>query len=548
MYRFANLIWILLPLLFSCNQPVNSNQQDKVNTYQEQPNVNKEITALDYVAHHEIYNPEAPIPPQCYTKTNSVNNPCYVCHQTYQDDKRTNMMRDGFQQGSYAFSDAGVNNSWKNLFVDRRQFIAKTPDTFIKSYIAQDNYQELIQWMKSDQWSGEVLSIENLSSGKNAFDQHGLAKDGSRWVAYNYKPLPSTFWPTNGSTDDSMIRLSRNFSEINGEFSKDVYYANLALVELTISDKEQTSVIPLNEKIIGEDINNDGKLTENVTNITHRKNYLGDAKNIAVHYMLYPEGTAFLHTVRYVDVNDKGEIGPSKRMKEVRYMKKEKLNTQTALRSKYYQEFKEKHFENLPKAIDKKDRGISNNFGWLLTGFIEDENGKLRKQHHEEQFSCVGCHKSIGSTIDQTFSFPRKVAGAKGWQYIDLKAIKDTPTLGESQGEFLTYLERVGGGDEFRQNDEMIERWFNSDGSVNKAKVSKLNNIYELITPSPERAYQLNKAYLAVVKEQSYLFGRDAVIKPATNVLKNIDTDIPPLKPEARYDWDIRLDWDSSKE
>ena len=31
---------------------------------------------------------------------------------------------------------------------------------------------------------------------------------------------------------------------------------------------------------------------------------------------------------------------------------------------------------------------------------------------------------------------------------------------GEIDGEFLTYLERVGGGDEFRQNEEMIERWF----------------------------------------------------------------------------------------
>lgn len=87
--------------------------------------------------------------------------------------------------------------------------------------------------------------------------------------------------------------------------------------------------------------------------------------------------------------------------------------------------------------IDKGRNGLSNHRGWTILGFIEDEHGELRKQSREEQFFCVGCHKSIGSTIDQTFSFPRKVAGADGWGYIDLTDITDVPNIGEEDGEYL---------------------------------------------------------------------------------------------------------------
>ena len=259
--------------------------------------------------------------------------------------------------------------------------------------------------------------------------------------------------------------------------------------------------------------------------------------------MLYPKGTEFLHTVRYLGFDDEGNIVPSKRMKELRYMVKKAFGSKAEIASRYYSEFKEKHFENLPGAVDKKDNGVSNNFGWLLLGFIEDEQGRLRKQHREEQFFCVGCHKSIGTTIDQTFGFPRKVPGASGWGYIDLKAIKDVPNLNEEKGEYFSYFERVGGGDEFRQNQEMLSRWFLENGEVNEQAVLATNSIYELIVPSMQRAHALNKAYRETVKEQSFLYGRDTVLSPAVNVLKTVDTDIAPLKPEHRFEWDIRLAW-----
>ena len=84
----------------------------------------KAVPALNWVEAKQTYNREAPIPSQCYTKTDQHYNPCYVCHQTYKNDPdRPNAVKDGFLQGVYAFSDEGVTNSWTNLFVDRRAYI-----------------------------------------------------------------------------------------------------------------------------------------------------------------------------------------------------------------------------------------------------------------------------------------------------------------------------------------------------------------------------------------------------------------------------------------
>ncbi|WP_341939516.1 hypothetical protein [Marinimicrobium sp. C2-29] len=504
-------------------------------------------TARDYLHAGEAYNREAPIPSQCYTKTDGKKNPCYTCHQTYGDD-RPNQMNDGFLQGSYAFSEFGVRNHWQNLFKDRRDYIASVTDEEILDYVNQDNYTDLVRWMRSEQWQGVPAIIENLHLAEDAFDEYGLAKDGSRWVAFNYKPLPSTFWPTNGSTDDVMIRLPDAFSEIDGVFSRDVYYANLGLLEMAVTEAQSIATAPLNEAAIDTDLNGDGVLSVSTNRIQARAFYLGDASHVPVTRMLYPEGTAFLHTVRYLGVDESGRIYNAPRMKEVRYMVKERFRPDTSLASSYYKEAKEKHFGNLPGVSDHGDRGMNNKFGWLLWGFIEDAQGDLRKQNHEEQFFCMGCHKSVGTTIDHTFAFPRKMAGAEGWGYIDLATQPDAPSRGEFDGEFLQYLERVGGGDEFRQNREMLERWFNADGSVKREKVQNLDSIYELITPSPERALALNKAYRAIVEEQSYIFGRDTVIQPATNVFQTIDQAVPPLRPEHRHDWDIRLDWPEATE
>ena len=504
-----------------------------------------DIPALAYIEHSEVYNAESVIPPQCYTKTDGSNNPCYACHQSYKyDEMRPNTMNDGGLQGEYEFSELGTKNHWKNLFVDRSELIKGVSDDSIKQWIKQDNYSAFIErFSKDPNWKGEITPIKNLAEPSQAFDELGMAKDGSHWVAFNYKPFPSTFWPTNDSTGDAMIRLPQAFRQKDQLFSQDVYFANLGLLEMVFKETNEISIPPVSELIIGEDIDGDGKLSAETNLIKRRTHYVGDAGTEKLTHLLYPEYTEFLHTVRYIGVNDDGSIYNAQRMKEVRYMKKHSFKSKAELASEYYLESKEKNFENLPQVHLLGDKGVNSNMGWTLNAYIEDVNGELRQQHGQELAFCSGCHKTIGATFDQTFSFPRKVEGAAGWGYINLKNQQDVPNKGEQLGEFLTYFQRVGGGDEFRQNTEMLDRWFKENGDVDQNKVAKAGSVYDLITPSSRRALDLNKAYLTIVKEQSYIFGRDATITAAKNVLQRVDENQAPLAKEHRYQWDMRLDW-----
>lgn len=532
----------LLPILAltACSDPIISLARAQSLNNASTPS---SFSAKAYIEHNEVYNAEAVIPPQCYTKTDGVHNPCYACHQTYADDsQRPNQMRDGHLQGNYEFSDLGVKNHWRNLFIDRTELINNIPNQTIMDWINGDNYSPFIERMAKDEsWQGEFTPLQDLPYPALAFDDLGFAKDNSGWVAFNYKPFPSTFWPTNGSTGDVMIRLAESFRTKDSVYSRDVYLANLSLVEMAIKGLTRISSPLIDENKVGVDLNEDGQLTE-ITELVKRAQYVGDATQSVVH-QLYPEGTEFLHTVRYVGVNEHGEIFNAPRMKEVRYMKKHAFKSKQHLASSYYREAKEKAFENLPQTLYLGNQGINNTFGWIINGYIEDEQGQLRPQHEQELAFCNGCHKTIGATYDQTFSFARKVTGADGWGYINLKSMRDVPNLGESKGEFLTYMERVGGGDEFRQNQEMLARWFNKNGEVDSAKVQAAKSLYELITPSPLRAMALNKAYFTIVKEQSYVFGRDATLVKASNVQSEVDESQAPLKPEHRYVWDLQLDW-----
>lgn len=498
----------------------------------------------------QVYTREAVIPPQCYTKTEGTFNPCYTCHQSYEDKTRPNFMRDGVLQGVYAFSEQGETNHWLNLFVDRTAEVAAQSDQAILDYIREDNYTPLMNKLGQDpSWEGAVPYIENLHLGAAAFDDQGFALDGSHWVAFNYKPLPSTFWPTNGSTDDVMIRLPEAFrrgacADSNDRYSRDAYLANLSILEMNIKDLDSIDTPNINEAAICADLNGDG--VESVINTIKRGNtYAGQASGVELKRMRYPEGTQFLHTVRYVDVDGADNVSVSPRMKEVRYMKKYRMNSLQELRNLYGNEYQEKLDGNLPRYPDHGDLGFDNKFGWQIIGFIEDAGGELRRQHWQEQQFCMGCHTTIGTSIDMTFAFPRKVTGADGWGYIDLRGMRDVPAYNETEGEIFQYLKRVGGGSEFRENDEMQARWFNSDGSVKETEVRNAD-VYTLIAPSRERALALNKAYRVIVEEQSFIYGRDATITPAENVYRQVKPEeVTPLPIEHHVQgYDIRLDWD----
>ena len=504
-------------------------------------------SSLELAAQGRIYNREAPVPPQCYTRIDGRHNPCYVCHQYNTDDTRPNFMQDGGLQAEYAFSDAGTTNHYRNLFQDRSERVAAISDQEILDWINQENYTALPARLEARSWKGWTPDLAGLHLGAAAFDGDGHALDGSGWVAFNYKPMPSTFWPTNGSTDDVFIRLPDEFRQArDGTPSRDVYTANLALLELAFQDLDRVTLPPVDEASVGADVDGDGAIGR-AGEAARRKTYFGAASDRPLVRMIYPEGTEFLHSVRYVGVEDDGITIPP-RMKELRYMVKTRELDIPRIKSRYGNERQEKTDERLPRYVDLGDTGMDTGMGWTLLAFIEDAGGRLRPQTNEEQFFCRGCHATVGANIDQTWAFPRKLRGAKGWGYVDYRAIDDAPNVGADGrlGEYATYFIRAGGGDEFRSNAEMIERWFKDDGSVDLEAVESMS-VYDLIAPSPGRALELNKAYKTIVDEQTFVFGRDATVTPPENVHADIeDPEAHTLPPEFRFDHDIRLDWEAA--
>lgn len=494
----------------------------------------------------QLTNPEAIVPPQCYTRTEGRHNPCYVCHQgALTGEPHENRMNDGDLQGDYAFSDFALKNRWSNLFVDRTAAVGSTSDEEIRSYVAQDNWTPLLERMAADRaFQGWRPDLRDLARAAAAFDAEGFAKDGSGWVAFNYMPMPSTFWPTNGSTDDVMIRLPPEFRSLiaGGPTVRDVYAANLALLEASIKNMSEIGALPLDEQRVGLDLDGDGVLRV-TRRVRRRAHYVGAASHVDVRPFLFPRGTEFLHTVRYVGTNSDGGIVVPPRIKEVRYMTKHTFIPDFALAGLYDDENQEKEEGNPPYYADFRDKGVDNGFGWLLQGYIEAADGSLRPNDYEETLFCMGCHSTIGTTIDHTFAFGRKIDGAGGWGYINLHGMPDAPSRGEADGEILTYLRRVGGGSEFRNNPEMQARWFRPDGTLDEAKVRRAKDVYELIAPSAERALLLNKAYRLIVREQSYRMGRDATMQPPAHVFESIDREVPPLAEQHRYTWDLRLAW-----
>lgn len=470
-------------------------------------------------------NPEASIPPQCYTRTGARSNPCYACHTASQDP---NGMNDWHLQEEYAFSDEGRVNHWTNLFVDRRPALAAIADEEVLRYVREDNYGPLREALQGrTDFAGYAPDLD-LAAG---FGPDGLARDGSMWRTYAYKPFVGAFWPTNGSAGDAFIRLPESFrTGPEGHVSEDIYKLNLAVLEAAVAAPAKLPAgfawptEPLDERVVGVDLDRDGRLgTASVLRglPTH---YFGGAARQPVRRGVYPEGTEFLHSVRYLDPDVPGLVAA--RMKELRYAKKVDELDRWAIQRAYEEEFDARQEGQLPRWKGSPEVGLLGDFGWQLQGFIEDERGRLRLQTAEEHRFCMGCHNGIGITVDQTFSFPRKLPGARGWKYQDLRGLADVPAVGHAEPEYLTYMRRVGGGDELRANAEMLARFF-PGGALDEAEVRRAapggdRDLAWLLAPSRERALALDKAYWLLVREQSFTRGRDALLAPAENVHREI--------------------------
>ena len=509
-----------------------------------------------------LSNPAAFIPAQCYTKTSDaaatqgqVSNPCYACHTT---PMTPNFIDDAELQLSYDFSETPRNNRWHNLFKDRRQQVAAISDEEIKHYIRKSNYFDADgsltlarklkklprQWDSNGngKWDGVVPDLwYNFDAQGFDRDRNG---DYTGWRSFAYYPFLGTFWPTNGATDDVLIRLPKAMQQdANGQFDLTIYKTNLAIVEAMLRE-QSVRIESVDEAALGGiDINKDGKIAQ-ADQVTYdwapRQQrymwYVGKAftlqkqKQLHIAAGLYPEGTEFLHTVRYVDRDDKGNVILSERIKEVRYARKRQWLTYSRLRALADAEFKEKRdFPNRLRTVrGNHEFGVSNGQGWDYAAFIENAKGELRPQTYEELVFCVGCHSGVGVTRDGIFSLTRKFGFdqfQQGWYHWSQKSIKgvNDPLREDGQYEYAFYLEQNRAGDEFRANTEIMEKFFNNGKLHPEQRLALQNDITELLWPSAERALLLNKAYKVIVEEQSFIHGRDATVSTPENVHKEID-------------------------
>jgi hypothetical protein len=429
----------------------------------------------------KLSNPAPNIPSACYLRTRGTSNSCATCHTR---SSYPNLADDWELQQNYSFDPASQQNPWRNQFRDRRALVARFTDADVLAYVRTDNYVPLRAALeRRSDFPGYTPDLDLA----NGFDADGFALDGSGWRAVRYKPFPG-FWPTDGSTGDVFVRLPAEFRRDADDLpSRAVYQRNFDILETAIAGESR------------------------------HLHYVGRASGIRVARALYPEGVEFLHTVRYLDPDARGLV--SRRLKEVRYARKVQLLEGDRLADVYAAA----ESPNPPDYEGDPLHGLRN-AGWLLQGFIEDADGWLRLQTNEEHRACMGCHGDLGITVDRTFSFARKVPGAEGWRYQDPLGIPDAPQVGQRVPEFAQYLQRV---------------------SAFAAVTTMRDDIGALIYPSRARALELDRAYLANVIEQSYVWGREASVTPNPDALGTIVERSTGLGEADRVfrDTRLQLDW-----
>lgn len=510
-----------------------------------------------------LTNPAPYIPSQCYTKTEDgnggVHNPCYACHI---ESLAPNYINDADVQLQYSLPTPALTNHWTNLFKDRSAAFAAIGDDAILAYLRASNYLNADGSIKlvdrlanvpaawdadnDGKWNGYVPDLY-LRIDDAGFD-HDVAGNHTGWRAFAYYPFLGTFWPTNGSTDDVLIRLAATFRQNEaGSFDLTVYQTNLAIVEALIR-RQDVTIDATDETTLNVDLDKDGTLGT-ATKVTfdwaptqgRDMSYVGQARlqqqagTVHLAAGLFPEGTEFIHSVRYIDVDDAGNISMAARMKELRYAIKKSWYSYSALNMAAADEAKEKDQfpERTRQITGSAEVGLSNSQGWTFQSFIEDASGDLRPQTYEENVFCIGCHSGIGATTDSNFSFPRKfgaTAYRRGWYHWSQHGLAglDDPLRSDGRREYAYYLEQNGAGDEFRENDEVRSRFFDASGALKSDALAVLaDDITYLLFPSRERAIALNKGYRVIVQEQSYIYGRDAAVKPATNVHSSVSADQP---------------------
>lgn len=541
------ILLILLPLFVGCGNDSASNLSSLQSYIQNLEDENN-------ISYTKIVNTRGSyITSMCYTKTmdertNTVFNPCYSCHTK---GKIPNYYNDTNLQIEYNFPAEMMKNPFTNLFKERSAQVASMTDSATLQYVRESNYlnhdEDILPALDlPPEWKGYRPDCY-FNFDDDGFDQDPKGKY-TGWRAFRYYPFLGTFWPTNGSTDDVLIRLDPIFTQDeNNTFSKEIYMLNLAIVESLVKQKEIALPTSQDEKVYGVDLNSNGIL-DTVLSISPMiqsyvglaKLYLGE-KKVHLARGLFPENTEFLHSVRYLDWDEKkDQIALSARMKELRYAKKYTWKRygeiQRAAESELWEALALDSSEaQIALFKGNYEEGLRNEIGWVYQGFIENKEGKLRPQTHEETISCMGCHSHLGATTDSTFAFARKFEGVEKnendygwnhWSWKGLDGIKEPIIEYRNVGkqyEYTFYLQNNHSANEFRNNNEVQTKFFDENGSMKQDMIKKLHNdVSVLLFPSKERALELNKGYKAIVEEQSYIYGRDVNIKPMEHVYREI--------------------------
>jgi hypothetical protein len=511
-----------------------------------------------------LVNRAAYIPPQCFTRVldpgdDRVHNPCYVCHgeahEPNQEDQLDLQLAYDFPQLRAGHE---VTNDWLNLFVDRRAQVASITDAQVRAYVDRDNYLRagvnLLRarleslpagWDGNDngRWDGFTPDAHF------AFDAQGFdrAPTGAAtgWRTFAYHPLPGAFMPTNGAFDDVLIRLPSAFRQDRaGREDSRIYAVNLAIVEALIK-RQDIPIDAIDERPLGIDLDRDGQLSAAVlVRYAWRPlqpdsmQYVGRAeleqRQALVHLAagLFPEGTEFLHSVRYLAVDRRGAVVPAARMKELRYARKHVWLTYSDRADITRHEAKEaaQNPDRPERFLGSAEQGLHSAWGWTYQGWIEDATGELRPQSYEETVFCMGCHGGLSATTDGAFAYPRKLTsgpahGFYAWS-AGSPALPD-PIRGDGQGEYATYLSRNSAGDEYRSNLEVHAKFFAQARPRNAMFERLARDVSTLLIPSSTRALALDKAYWSIVREQSFVQGRDALLAPATRVLREVRAGAP---------------------
>lgn len=512
---------------------------------------------------YALHDPHAYIPAQCYTKTKDdaghVHNPCYTCHSP---SRAPNFVDDSAQQLLYSLPGDARTNPFTNLFVDRRADIAAITDAEISSWVRTSNLSSSAHL--------ETLIPDRTGSVTDAyfqFDAQGFdhAPDGrySGWRAFAYYPFPGAFMPTNGSTDDVLVRLPPPFrNAASGAPDLAVYALNLAILEAIVK-QEDVPIPATDERTFGVDLDGDGRIAR-AARVHFRFDRAGKttlswvgaarAELAAGRTQLapgsYPEGSELLHSVRYLDVAPDGSVNLAARLKELRYARKLAYLDDSASEQVALAEVQERKLQpDVYRALSiDAVKGAYTHLGWRYHALIENADGSLRAQTRDELAACVGCHTGLGVTTDGTFALARKLPSTAfqgGWYHWSQHRLAHLPEPKRADGhaEYAEYLTQNGAGDELRANDEIMARFFDARGEPLPARLAELSrDIAVLLWPSAPRALALDKAYRLLVREQSFERGRDVTLAPAVNVHHEVTRGEPTgVSTPLRARWERRV-------